>query len=153
MFFLKIAFWVVLVILLLPNNSREKNEFYGATQRSIHEISAFCSNNPKVCEKSTSFVDTLRQKFVNTGELVGEVVNGREQPVMKRRPREETASQVRPRDIPASRRNWRESHQNNSTSRTASTVARSQNTLTSDDLGPSWDGPRSRRASYQYNRY
>jgi hypothetical protein len=144
MFFLKIAFWVVIIILLLPNNSREKNEFYGAAQRSINEISTFCTRNTDVCEKSTSFVGTLRQKFVTTGELVGEVVNGREQTVEPRRPREETASQPRHRDAPAPRRNWRDGQLNNGTSRTASTSTKvSQNTLNPNDLLPNWDGPRS----------
>jgi hypothetical protein len=151
MFFLKIAFWVILIIILLPNNSREKNEFYGAAQRSINEITTFCTRNTDVCEKSNSFVGTLRQKFVTTGELVGEVVNGHDQPAKTRGPREETASRGRHRDAPAPQRNWRDGRMNNGTARTASTSAESQDTLTSNDLFPNWDGPKPRAVSYRNN--
>jgi hypothetical protein len=141
MFYVKIAFWLILIMILLPSNAREKNEFYGVAQRSMNEISSFCTHNSKICEKSNSFADTMYQKFVNTGELVGDVVNGHSK-------KGTTASQKRQepqRREP--RRSWRDSRLDTDT-RTASTDSFLHNTLTAEDLVPDWSGPRPRSMAY-----
>lgn len=128
MFFVKAAFWIVLIILLLPSNGQEKFEFYVAAERTIADIGGFCKRNPDVCDKTSSMVDGVVLKLRITAEMIEEVL--RDAGIGA--PREQTGAR------PVSHE--RHGRLNDDPNVTASSNP-STDTLTSDDLRPSWHGP------------
>ncbi len=128
MFFVKAAFWIVLIILLLPSNGQEKFELYVAAERTISDIGGFCKRNPDVCEKTSSMVDGVVQKLRTTTEIIEQAL--RDSGIGARR--EQTGEQPDSRE-----RHGRIGDDPNMTG--ASSM--SGDTLTSEDLRPTWHGP------------
>ena len=52
MFFIRLAFWLGLVVLLLPSDERQQRRLYAAAVATIERATTFCDRNPKVCEAS-----------------------------------------------------------------------------------------------------
>lgn len=74
MFFVKAAFWITVVLLLLPSNGHERFELYTTAQRTISDIGGFCTRNPDVCEKTSAFFKGIVQKLKSTTDSVEEML-------------------------------------------------------------------------------
>jgi hypothetical protein len=74
MYFVKAAFWIFLVILLLPSNGQEKYELYGTVERTIVDIGNFCERNPDVCEKVSNMATGVVDKLRHTAEMIEEAL-------------------------------------------------------------------------------
>ena len=129
MFFVKAAFWIVLIILLLPSNGQEKFELYVAAERTISDIGGFCKRNPDVCEKTSSMVDGVVQKLRTTTEMIEDAL--RDAGIGARR--EQTGEQPGERE--------RHGQVERSDPNMTASSSMSGDTLTSEDLRPSWHGP------------
>ena len=62
MFIIRTAFWLSLLILLLPTNEQDQRVVYGNAQAAIKDLSSFCSRNPDVCESSKKAARTFSAK-------------------------------------------------------------------------------------------
>lgn len=129
MFFVKAAFWIVLIMLLLPSNGQEKFELYSAAERTISDIGGFCKRNPDVCEKTSSMVDGIVQKLRNTTEMIEETLRDVGIGVRREQTGERPVSHER-----------HGQHDDDDPNMTASSSV-SGDTLTSEDVRPSWRGP------------
>jgi hypothetical protein len=49
MFLIRMAFWLIILILLLPTNGQQRSEIYGTAQAAVKDVSGFCDRNPSVC--------------------------------------------------------------------------------------------------------
>lgn len=117
MFLIRTAFWLSLLILLLPTDEQEQREVYGNAEAAVKDLRTFCSRNPDVCEASKNAAHTFSQKAQFGAKMVMDFINQKT---------DGTSFQ------PASDRS----------SRRPSFFGRnSQNTLTDDDLRPSWSVP------------
>ncbi len=129
MFFVKTAFWIFLIILLLPSNGQEKFEFYAVAERTVADIGGFCTRNPDVCEKTSGMVEGVLQKLRTTAEMIEDVL--RDSGIAA--PRREQAS-----DRPV----YPERHgQLDGDPNMTATSSMPGDTLTSEDLRPAWQGP------------
>ena len=128
MFFVKTAFWIFLILLLLPSNGQEKFEFYSTAERTIADIGGFCKRNPDVCEKTSAMAGGVIQKLRTTAEMIEDVL--RDAGIGARR--EQTGEQPYTRE-----RHGRLDTDPNMTA----TSSMPGDTLTRDDLGVSWRGP------------
>jgi hypothetical protein len=142
MFFVKIAFWALLVIILLPSNTQEKLEFYGTAQRSVSDVSHFCDRNAELCESTSAFFTGIYQKLTTTTEMIEEVL--RDVGIGGNVENLQNDDTLWPNGRP---RPQREGKADN-LGRMAATSSMSQDTLTRADLRPSWQGPR-RSAAYE----
>ena len=52
MFFIRLAFWLGLVVLLLPSDERQQQRLYAAAVATVERATTFCDRNPKVCAAS-----------------------------------------------------------------------------------------------------
>ncbi len=129
MFFVKAAFWIVLIILLLPGSGQEKFELYVAAERTISDLGAFCKRNPDVCEKTSSMVDGVLHKLRTTTEMIEQAL--RDTGIGARR------EQMDEQPGHGERHGRRDDDDPNMTA----TSGMSGDTLTSDDLRPTWYGP------------
>jgi hypothetical protein len=137
MFFVRIAFFVVLVLILLPGNTNEKAEFHRKISEIGSDVSTFCDRNGEVCEKTTGFFDTLYQKVVTTVEMLEDMLRGN-----RGNENNEQNPQNYQNGNQYNRRQRHGSGDDYGRSPTAAVIPYSQNTLTSADLRPSWNGPK-----------
>jgi hypothetical protein len=49
MFLIRTAFWLIIIVLLLPTNEQQQNQVYGTAQAAVKDVSGFCDRNPGVC--------------------------------------------------------------------------------------------------------
>jgi hypothetical protein len=129
MFFVKAAFWIFLILLLMPSNDREKSDFYVAAGRTMSDLGSFCSRNPEVCNKTTSIVETVVQKVRTTLQMLEDMV------------RSDGAGRD-PRDLPPQRTSDRRIQGDAHDDMPVSSIPDgSQNTLRPEDMRPAWRGP------------
>lgn len=120
MFLIRTAFWLTLIILLLPTNEQDQNKIYGTAEAALKDLRTFCVRNPGVCEKSGDAFEVFAQKAQFGARMLMDFVSdaASDDPV-------ETASTEKDRKRPSFFR------------------SESRNTLTDDDAQPSWSGPSS----------
>ncbi|WP_125461691.1 MULTISPECIES: DUF5330 domain-containing protein [Rhodomicrobium] len=129
MFFVKAAFWMTVVLLLLPSNGQERYELYATVQRTAADIGSFCTRNPEVCEKTSSIASGFVQKLKNTAQTIEDML--RETGIASRRHEQSSLDPARyPRH-----KGW------GGDAGVSSTSSLNGDTLTSEDLRPRWRGP------------
>jgi hypothetical protein len=145
MFFVRAAFWIFLILLLMPTNDREKADFYTAASRTLSDLGSFCTRNPDVCDSTGAIVESLLRKVRNTVDMLEEMVTpeqSRANAVPVQRPNE---SQHRPQRGAGERGDRAERGDRVNRGDRAEMIApassRSQNTLRPEDLRPTWRGP------------
>jgi hypothetical protein len=131
MFLIRTAFWLSIVILLLPaeeppgspqasaGTQVSANSVIGAARNTISDIAGICERSPDVCETGGAAVDTFVKKARYGAGLVGRAIWG------------DDAAQE-----PARAVNY-EAPQRPSVAQPAS----SQSTLQPEDRQPAWNGP------------
>src|SRR5262249_25618653 len=50
MFLIRAAFWIGLVVLLLPTDEHQQARLYGAATTAVERVTTFCHRNAKTCE-------------------------------------------------------------------------------------------------------
>jgi hypothetical protein len=50
MFLIRAAFWIGLVVLLLPTDEHQQARLYGAATTAVERVTTFCDRNAKTCE-------------------------------------------------------------------------------------------------------
>ena len=76
MILIRIAFWLVILILLLPTSKQEQLAVYGTAESAVKDISSFCDRNPGACEKGMAAIDTFTQKAKFGFRMVVDFVKG-----------------------------------------------------------------------------
>jgi len=117
MFLIRTAFWLSLLILILPTNEQDQRVVYGNAEAAIQDLSGFCSRNPDVCEASKNAAHTFSKKAQFGAKMVMDFFQ------------EKTGDTAY---VAASDRGNR---------RPSFFRRGSQNTLTTDDMRPSWSVP------------
>lgn len=70
MFLIRTAFWLIILILLLPTNEQQQSEVYGTAQAAVKDVSGFCDRNPNVCDVGKDAFDVFVQKAQFGGEML-----------------------------------------------------------------------------------
>ncbi len=131
MFFVRAAFWIFLILLLMPTNDKEKSDFYTAASRTVADLSNFCNRNPEVCDSTGAIFETILHKMRTTVEMLEEMV----QPASQRR----DATGALPRDPRSEERPRRGAR--GDMLMVVPHPTRSGDTLRPGDLQPAWRGP------------
>jgi hypothetical protein len=140
MFLIRMAFWLMILVLLLPTDEKQQTDVYGTAQAAVKDVSGFCGRNPGVCEKGKDAFSV----FVHKAEFGAQMLMGF---ITERTGASATSGTVAPaatpepapRPAPASA-SWEQVP--TVTTPSASLVQSSQNTLNPDDLLPTWGQPR-----------
>lgn len=117
MFLIRTAFWLSLLILLLPTDEQQQKVVYGNAETAVRDLRTFCTRNPDVCEASKDAAHTFGQKAQFGAKMLMDFFQ------------EATAKSDLA--IDAERANRRPSFFRRD----------AQNTLTDDDLRPTWSIP------------
>ena len=46
LFLIRAAFWLMIIVLLLPTDDRQRSEVYGTAQAAVNDVASFCDRNP-----------------------------------------------------------------------------------------------------------
>lgn len=122
MYLIKTAFWLSLIILVLPTSAEDQGDIYGTATQTVRDLKSFCTRNPQVCTKSAEAWTVFKQKAEFGAKLVMDLVNSEGN--------DQTQSYSA---TPSAKKTglWIDMF-----------GARDQNTLTSADREPRWNGPR-----------
>lgn len=112
---IRTAFWLSLLILLLPTDEQDQRVVYGNAEAAVRDLSGFCSRNPGVCEASKDAAATFSKKAQFGAKMLMDFFQD---------------ASVKT-DVDSDRANRRPSFFRRE----------AQNTLTADDLRPSWSVP------------
>lgn len=72
MFLLRTAFWLAIVVLLLPTDAQQQSQVYGTAEAAVKDVTGFCSRNPSVCEKGKDAFSV----FVHKAQFGAQMVIG-----------------------------------------------------------------------------
>jgi hypothetical protein len=84
-FLIKVAFWLTIVVLLLPADSAKQGqatqvgalEALGAAQAAVEDASGFCARNPDACEVGSQAFQTFGEKAQHGARLLYEFLSAR----------------------------------------------------------------------------
>ena len=62
MFLIRTAFWLMVIILLLPTDDRQRSEVYGTAEAAVKDVATFCDRNPETCAKGKDAFSLFMQK-------------------------------------------------------------------------------------------
>jgi Family of unknown function (DUF5330) len=122
MFLFRILFWLGLLVLVLPTDERQQARLYETTAATVERLATFCERNAKACAAGAEFWSTFVKKAEFAARVAIDLATSRGQRpeggLAASTPRPNGAPAAEPRATPAPR-----------------------NTLTREDLGPTWRGP------------
>lgn len=146
MYLIRTAFWLSIVILLLPTGRSETeqpevskmslNEAVSAASSTANDVAGFCDRNPGVCETGKQALKAFGEKAKYGANLAYEwaTTPSEDKPSANK---QADASTV----MPGKGDRVGKSDQLPKAKKKNSSGTRSQNTLTRDDLEPRWKGP------------
>ena len=122
LFLIRTAFWLMIIVLLLPTDAQQQSEVYGTAQAAVKDVATFCDRNPETCARGKDAFDVFVQKAQFGARMLMGLINGQHRGRRRGRHREL-------RDAAAC------------SSRRASTSSASQDTLNPEDREEAWSGP------------
>jgi hypothetical protein len=150
MFLIRTAFWLIILILLLPTNAQQQSEVYGTAQAAVKDVSGFCDRNPSVCDMGKDAFDVFVQKAQFGGEMLMAFIKEQTGVAPDAAATPATDDSAAPADAaPEPSGLDRSSAADIGSWSTApvtvdpvsATDDTSQSTLRNDDLRPAWNGP------------
>lgn len=126
MFLLRTAFWLILIILLLPTDETKQRQVFGTAEAAINDISGFCDRNPNACEMGMNAFQSFSEKAQFGAKMLIAFVkdigaDNNTTASVEREPLASGSDQTTGRDV---------AHQI------------MDGTLTADDLKPAWSAPK-----------
>lgn len=84
MFLIRTAFWLALVVLLLPTDPRAQSDLKSTVTQLAHRAMTFCERNQATCARANEAWGVFKTKLEFAGRLAGDVVSehlfGRSEP-------------------------------------------------------------------------
>ncbi|MGH6867075.1 MAG: DUF5330 domain-containing protein [Methyloceanibacter sp.] len=74
LFLIRSAFWLLILVLLLPTDSEQQSQIWGTAQSAVHDVATFCDRNPQTCATGQDAFAILVQKAEFGAQMVMGVV-------------------------------------------------------------------------------
>jgi hypothetical protein len=127
LFLIRAAFWLIIIVLLLPTDAQQRSEVYGTAQAAVNDVVTFCDRNPETCAKGKDAFGVFVQKAQFGARMLIDMINGRT-----------TEGGESATDIPASEP---ETETEAIFEPTRFDLGGSQDTLSPEDREAAWAGP------------
>jgi hypothetical protein len=76
MFLFRSAFWLLILVLLVPTGKDQQNQIYGTAQATMNDVMTFCDRNPQTCATGQDAFTVLVQKAQYGAQMVMTLVEG-----------------------------------------------------------------------------
>lgn len=63
MFLIRTAFWLSLVVLLLPTDPQKQAKLYSTASGAVQHVATFCDRNRSVCDQGAKFWSVFQAKL------------------------------------------------------------------------------------------
>ena len=125
LFLIRTAFWLMIIVLLLPTDDRQRSEVYGTAQAAVNDVAGFCDRNPDTCARGKDAFAIFVQKAEFGARMLMDLIqsktgSGDELTPSETTPSSETSSMVDPASFE---------------------LGTSQDTLKPKDRDEAWSGP------------
>jgi Family of unknown function (DUF5330) len=77
LFLIRTAFWLIIIVLLLPTDAQQRSEVYGTAQAAVNDVVTFCDRNPETCAKGKDAFGVFVQKAQFGARMLMDIINGR----------------------------------------------------------------------------
>ncbi len=77
LFLIRTAFWLLVIVLLLPTDQQQRSEVYGTAQAAVHDVATFCDRNPETCARGKDAFSVFVQKAQFGARMLMDLINGR----------------------------------------------------------------------------
>ncbi len=74
MFLIRTAFWVSLVVMLMPSDERRQADLFGSASAAVQWTVTFCDRNSDFCSRSGEFWQTFKQKAEFSARLASDLI-------------------------------------------------------------------------------
>ena len=75
-FLIRTAFWLMIIVLLLPTDEKQRNEVYGTAQAAVNDVATFCDRNPETCARGKDAFAVFVQKAQFGARMLMSLING-----------------------------------------------------------------------------
>jgi len=80
MFLIRSAFWLVVLILLIPTDGEQQKKIFEMAQTAVADARSFCVRNPETCDSGQYAINVLVQKVQYGAGMVQSLVDKRTGP-------------------------------------------------------------------------
>jgi hypothetical protein len=77
MFLIRAAFWIGLVVLLLPTDANQQARLYSAAAATVERVTTFCDRNAKTCELGSEVWAAFLKKAEFGARMAFELITSR----------------------------------------------------------------------------
>ena len=70
LFLLRLAFWILVICLLLPGPPQDNHRLLASAQKTVTDVRGFCGRNPDVCENARITMTAMLAKLKNGADLL-----------------------------------------------------------------------------------
>jgi hypothetical protein len=77
LFLIRTAFWLMIIVLLLPTDAQQRSEVYGTAQAAVNDVATFCDRNPETCARGKDAFGVFVQKAQFGARMLMDLINGR----------------------------------------------------------------------------
>jgi hypothetical protein len=70
MFLIRSAFWLLILVLLLPTDQDQQAKIYGTAEATVNDVAGFCDRNPRTCATGHDAFEVLVQKAQYGAQLI-----------------------------------------------------------------------------------
>jgi hypothetical protein len=77
MFLIRLAFWMGLVVLVLPADEQQQAKLYGTAVTTVETVTTFCDRNASACTAGAEMWETFKRKAEFGAKLASELAKGR----------------------------------------------------------------------------
>jgi hypothetical protein len=74
MSFIKLAFWLGVLVLLLPTDAQQQARLYSVAVSTVERATTFCDRNPRTCETAGEAWAIFLKKAEFAARLVGDLI-------------------------------------------------------------------------------
>ena len=74
---IRTAFWLSLVVLLLPTDAHQQEKLYKTASDAASQAATFCERNGTICSKGSEYWGTFQRKFEFGSRLAVDLVSER----------------------------------------------------------------------------
>jgi hypothetical protein len=77
MFLIRMAFWLMIIVLLLPTDAQQRSEVYGTAQAAVNDVATFCDRNPETCARGRDAFGVFVQKAQFGARMLMDLIKDR----------------------------------------------------------------------------
>ena len=122
LFLIRTAFWLMIVVLLVPTDGQQNSQVYGTAEAAVKDVASFCDRNPDACAKGKDAFGVLVHKAEFGARMLMDMISNRVGTVV-----DDNVTTNDPALMPLEPAGWE--------------TSASQDTLKTEDREVAWGGP------------